>query len=172
MIRVDNLVKKFGDLAAVDNISFDVDRGEIFAFLGPNGAGKTTTIKLSLGLIFPDGGSVRLFGEDVRRVEVAHRGRGEAPLTHQRVAQQVVAVGVGRVEQAEGRLQVEPAQQEGGADRENSCHGRTDPGHRRAPTQRQDTDAGHGQCEGALAAPRRCASRRTPGQRSWIHYRR
>jgi ABC-2 type transport system ATP-binding protein len=44
MIRVDNLVKKFGELTAVDNISFEVERGEIFAFLGPNGAGKTTWV--------------------------------------------------------------------------------------------------------------------------------
>ncbi|MEO8129790.1 MAG: ATP-binding cassette domain-containing protein, partial [Bryobacteraceae bacterium] len=46
MIRVDNLLKKYGDFTAVDNISFHVAPGEIFAFLGPNGAGKTTTIKM------------------------------------------------------------------------------------------------------------------------------
>ena len=48
MIRAEGLVKKFGDVTAVDNIAFDVAKGEIFAFLGPNGAGKTTTIKCSL----------------------------------------------------------------------------------------------------------------------------
>ncbi len=51
MIRVQNLVKKFGDLAAVNDVSFEVRRGEIFAFLGPNGAGKTTTIKMLTTLL-------------------------------------------------------------------------------------------------------------------------
>ena len=51
MIRVQNLVKKFGDFTAVDDISFEVARGEIFAFLGPNGAGKTTTIKMLTTLL-------------------------------------------------------------------------------------------------------------------------
>ena len=46
MIRVENLVKRFGEFTAVDDISFEVGKGEIFAFLGPNGAGKTTTIKM------------------------------------------------------------------------------------------------------------------------------
>ena len=46
MIRISNLVKKYGDVAAVNDISLDVRAGEIFAFLGPNGAGKTTTIKM------------------------------------------------------------------------------------------------------------------------------
>src|SRR6476620_9766425 len=62
MIRVDNLVKKFGDLTAVDNISFDVERGEIFAFLGPNGAGKTTTIKMLTTLMQPSSGSFEVDG--------------------------------------------------------------------------------------------------------------
>ena len=46
MIRVQGLVKKFGDFTAVDDVSFEVAKGEVFAFLGPNGAGKTTTIKM------------------------------------------------------------------------------------------------------------------------------
>src|SRR5271165_6249521 len=64
MIRVENLVKKFGDLAAVNDISFDVKKGEIFAFLGPNGAGKTTTIKVLTTLLKPTSGSVELDGLD------------------------------------------------------------------------------------------------------------
>src|SRR6202041_3657015 len=64
MIRVDGLVKKFGDFTAVDNISFEVPKGEIFAFLGPNGAGKTTTIKILTTLLKPTSGSVRLDGLD------------------------------------------------------------------------------------------------------------
>ena len=75
MIRVDNLVKKFGELTAVDNISFDVERGEIFAFLGPNGAGKTTTIKMLTTLLQPTSGSLELDGLDptIHRDEVRKR---------------------------------------------------------------------------------------------------
>ena len=62
MIRAQGLVKKFGDLTAVDNIAFDVAKGEIFAFLGPNGAGKTTTIKMLTTLLRPTSGSVSLDG--------------------------------------------------------------------------------------------------------------
>jgi len=64
MIRVQNLVQKFGDFAAVNDISFDVKKGEIFAFLGPNGAGKTTTIKVLTTLLKPTSGSVELDGLD------------------------------------------------------------------------------------------------------------
>jgi ABC-2 type transport system ATP-binding protein len=62
MIRVQNLVKKFGDFEAVKDISFQVERGEIFAFLGPNGAGKTTTIKMLTTLLKPTSGSVEIDG--------------------------------------------------------------------------------------------------------------
>ena len=61
-IRAHNLVKKFGELTAVDNISFDVRKGEVFAFLGPNGAGKTTTIKMLTTLMQPTSGTVELNG--------------------------------------------------------------------------------------------------------------
>jgi len=64
VIRVENLVKRYGQLAAVDNISFRVAPGEIFAFLGPNGAGKTTTIKMLTTLTHPTSGSVLLDGLD------------------------------------------------------------------------------------------------------------
>jgi ABC-2 type transport system ATP-binding protein len=64
MIRVQNLVKKFGELVAVNDISFDVTAGEIFAFLGPNGAGKTTTIKMLTTLLIPTSGKVELDGLD------------------------------------------------------------------------------------------------------------
>jgi len=62
MIRVHNLVKKFGELIAVDNVSFDVSGGEIFAFLGPNGAGKTTTIKMLTTLMQPTSGTIEVDG--------------------------------------------------------------------------------------------------------------
>ncbi len=64
MIRAQGLVKKFGDFTAVDDIAFDVAKGEIFAFLGPNGAGKTTTIKMLTTLLRPTSGSVSLDGLD------------------------------------------------------------------------------------------------------------
>jgi ABC-2 type transport system ATP-binding protein len=64
MIQVDNLVKKFGDFTAVDHISFEVAKGEIFAFLGPNGAGKTTTIKVLTTLLKPDAGRIQVDGLD------------------------------------------------------------------------------------------------------------
>ncbi len=64
MIRVDHLVKRYGDFTAVNDISFDVAEGEIFAFLGPNGAGKTTTIKILTTLLKPTSGSVEIDGLD------------------------------------------------------------------------------------------------------------
>jgi ABC-2 type transport system ATP-binding protein len=62
MIRVTNLVKTFGSFTAVNDVSFDVEEGEIFAFLGPNGAGKTTTIKMLTTLLKPTSGSIELDG--------------------------------------------------------------------------------------------------------------
>ena len=62
MIRVQHVVKKFGDFTAVDDISFEVETGEIFAFLGPNGAGKTTTIRMLTTLLQPTSGTLELNG--------------------------------------------------------------------------------------------------------------
>src|ERR1700735_3533898 len=62
MISVSHLIKKFGDFTAVNDISFDVAEGEIFAFLGPNGAGKTTTIKMLTTLLKPTSGEIELDG--------------------------------------------------------------------------------------------------------------
>ena len=64
MIRVQNLTKVFGDFTAVNEITFTVERGEIFAFLGPNGAGKTTTIKMLTTLLRPSSGKIELSGLD------------------------------------------------------------------------------------------------------------
>jgi len=69
IIQVENLTKKFNGLTAVDDISFAVEKGEIFAFLGPNGAGKTTTIKTLTTLLKPTSGQIQINGFD--------------PLTHQ-----------------------------------------------------------------------------------------
>jgi ABC-2 type transport system ATP-binding protein len=67
MINVENLVKKFAELTAVDNISFTVDEGEIFGFLGPNGAGKTTTIRMLTTLIAPSSGKILINGIDTKK---------------------------------------------------------------------------------------------------------
>lgn len=64
IIKVKNLTKKFGDFVAVDDISFEVEKGEIFAFLGPNGAGKSTTIKMLTTLIKPTSGEIEINGFD------------------------------------------------------------------------------------------------------------
>ncbi|HIH73338.1 MAG TPA: ABC transporter ATP-binding protein [Thermococcaceae archaeon] len=66
-IEVENLSKSYGNFKAVDELSFEVYKGEIFGFLGPNGAGKTTTILSMLGLIIPDKGTIKILGNDVFR---------------------------------------------------------------------------------------------------------
>jgi ABC-2 type transport system ATP-binding protein len=60
-----NLTKRFGDFTAVDNISFEIRKGEIFGLLGPNGSGKTTTIRMTLGLMQPSEGSIEVLGISV-----------------------------------------------------------------------------------------------------------
>ncbi len=66
-VEVANLTKKFGDFTAVDEVTFHIERGEIFGFLGPNGAGKTTTIRMLLGLLRPTSGQATVLGYDVVR---------------------------------------------------------------------------------------------------------
>ncbi len=67
VIRVRGLIKRYGDLKAVDGIDFDVAPGEVFGLLGPNGAGKTTTVEILEGLRAPDGGQAIVLGVDVAR---------------------------------------------------------------------------------------------------------
>src|SRR5271169_1578583 len=64
-VLMENLVKKFGDFVAVDNVSLQIKRGEIFGFLGPNGAGKSTTIRVLCGLLAPTSGRATVGGYDV-----------------------------------------------------------------------------------------------------------
>jgi len=75
VIRVQNLLKTFGSFTAVNDVSFEVAEGEIFAFLGPNGAGKTTTIKMLTTLLKPTSGNIELDGLDpqVRQNEARKR---------------------------------------------------------------------------------------------------
>jgi ABC-2 type transport system ATP-binding protein len=71
IIEVAELTKRYGEVLAVDNISFDVSEGELFGFLGPNGAGKTTTIKVLTGLARPDSGTIGIGG-----IECTHNPKG------------------------------------------------------------------------------------------------
>jgi ABC-2 type transport system ATP-binding protein len=63
-VEVRGLVKRYGDLTAVDAVDLTVERGDVFGYLGPNGAGKTTSLRMMLGLIRPTAGTVRVFGRD------------------------------------------------------------------------------------------------------------
>lgn len=65
MIEIKNLSRSFGELKAVDNISFTINSGEITGFLGPNGAGKTTTMRMMVGYLRPDEGSIYIEGQDI-----------------------------------------------------------------------------------------------------------
>src|SRR5271165_6701274 len=65
-VQTHALVKRFGDFVAVDHVTLQVERGEIFGFLGPNGAGKSTTIRILCGLLEPTEGEATVAGFDVR----------------------------------------------------------------------------------------------------------
>lgn len=71
-LAVEDLSISFGGIRAVDDVSFEVEEGEVFAIIGPNGAGKTTLFNLVSGIYFPDGGSVRFAGRDITSLP-AHR---------------------------------------------------------------------------------------------------
>lgn len=67
IIKVQHLAKNFGSFQAVKDVSFSVNKGDVFGFLGPNGAGKSTTIRCMLSLIKPDNGQIQLFGKDLHK---------------------------------------------------------------------------------------------------------
>jgi ABC-2 type transport system ATP-binding protein len=69
VLQTENLTKRYGALVAVQNLSLEIQRGEVFGFLGPNGAGKTTAINMMCGLLRPDSGQVRLNGRPLREGE-------------------------------------------------------------------------------------------------------
>jgi ABC-2 type transport system ATP-binding protein len=75
VVQVRNLVRLFGSFVAVDHVSFDVQRGEIFGLLGPNGAGKTTTFRMLCGLLPASSGTLRVAGVDLRRARASARQR-------------------------------------------------------------------------------------------------
>jgi ABC-2 type transport system ATP-binding protein len=68
MIIANGLTKRFGDFTAVNQVDFEVHRGEIFGFLGPNGSGKTTTIRMALGLLSPSEGEIRVMGINLDQI--------------------------------------------------------------------------------------------------------
>jgi len=86
ILKAHSLSKRFGNIIAVDDISFEIYRGEVFGFLGPNGAGKTTSIKMMTGLLKPDKGSVKIDceknGKSVGLLSVKEAGRKGEELLH------------------------------------------------------------------------------------------
>ena len=68
MIHIENLVKRYGEVLALDHLNLDIAEGEIFGLLGPNGSGKTTAINCLLALLKYDKGEITVFGECIRRV--------------------------------------------------------------------------------------------------------
>ena len=73
VIRTDGLTKRYGDILAVDELSLEVPRGQVFGLLGPNGSGKTTTMGMLLGLVKPTMGSFSLFGGSTSHLDALHR---------------------------------------------------------------------------------------------------
>ena len=83
LLEIHDLRKRYGAVEALKGLSFAVERGEFFGLLGPNGAGKSTTINILLGLILPDGGSIRVFDQDfaTQQVEIRRRMNVAAAFT-------------------------------------------------------------------------------------------
>ncbi len=73
LIEIEHLTKRFGGFTAVDDVSFNVTRGEVLGFLGPNGAGKSTTMRMLAGFMIPTAGTARICGHDVQNDGVAAR---------------------------------------------------------------------------------------------------
>lgn len=73
LIEIEGLTKRFGAFTAVDNVTFNVAKGEVLGFLGPNGAGKSTTMRMLAGFMIPTAGTARIIGHDVQTDGVAAR---------------------------------------------------------------------------------------------------
>ncbi len=65
IVKIENLVKRYGELIALDHLNLDIKKGEIFGLLGPNGSGKTTTINCMLSLLKYDKGTIEILGEEM-----------------------------------------------------------------------------------------------------------
>jgi branched-chain amino acid transport system ATP-binding protein len=102
LLQVSGLTKNFGGLAAVQNVSFGIARGDIVSLIGPNGAGKTTIFNLLSGIYAPDAGEILLEGENLaglRPFEICRRGMGRTfqimqPFPHMTVSENVVTSGL------------------------------------------------------------------------------
>ncbi|MEJ2722938.1 MAG: ATP-binding cassette domain-containing protein, partial [bacterium] len=68
VVEIDGITKQFDGIKAVDGVSLTIGRGVIFGLLGPNGAGKTTTIRMMMRMIYPDTGSIEVFGRPLREL--------------------------------------------------------------------------------------------------------
>jgi ABC-2 type transport system ATP-binding protein len=77
-LTAEGLTRRFGDLVAVNNLTFEVPDGGVVGFVGPNGSGKSTTIRVLLGLIKPSGGTGTVLGEPIQYPESFARPRGRA----------------------------------------------------------------------------------------------
>ena len=114
-IRLRDLVKRYGEVTAVDGIDLDVDRGEFFTLLGPSGSGKTTTLRMIAGFERPDGGTVELAGSDVSRLPPFQRDvntvfQDYALFPHMTVADNVgYGLRVSKVPREERRTRVDEA---------------------------------------------------------------
>ena len=74
MLILEDLKKSYDGIRAVNDVSFKVEKGDIYGFLGPNGAGKTTTIRMIMGIIHPDSGRIELNGDDINSLNRQHLG--------------------------------------------------------------------------------------------------
>jgi ABC-2 type transport system ATP-binding protein len=110
VITIDGLTKRFGDVLAVDNLSFEVDQGTVVGFLGPNGAGKTTTLRMLLGLVSPTAGTAEIDGRPYRELPdpIRHVGAlleassfhpGRSARNHLRVVATAAGLPLARAEQ-------------------------------------------------------------------------
>ena len=160
IVEVEGVSKRFGEVSAVEDFSFRVERGQVYGLLGPNGAGKSTTLRMIMGLERPNSGVTRLFGDD------GHTGlRAARPCRCDRRAGRV------RARTSRGMRNLRLWWTAGGA-RMARRRSRPRPGHRRPrrrdPSQGQDLLAGHeatSRLRPAAARPSRAAGARRTDER-------
>ncbi len=120
VITIEGLTKSFGDVVAVDGLSFEVDQGMVTGFLGPNGAGKTTTLRMLLGLVTPTAGTARIQGRPYRELtaplryvgavlEASSFHPGRTARNHLRVVTTAAGLSGARADEVLGQVGLEPA---------------------------------------------------------------